>query len=270
MIDPYSVLGVNRNASKDDIKKAYRKLAMKNHPDRGGDETKFKEIKEAYERITEPSKFQQPGGGGGPFGGNPGEFRWDNTPGGFSFRRGGSVEDIFEDFFGFHGSRGQRTKQVQMSLWIDLEDVYKGGERVISVRLDNETRALNIIIPQGVQDGAQVRYPELGPESTDLLIIFRIHPHARFKRLRGLDLAIEIEVDFWQLILGTELPFKHLDNSEIKIKVLPRTKPDGTLRLNKKGLQSDRHVGDLYVRLVPKMPDNISEEILKVLKQQTK
>ncbi|SVE28952.1 uncharacterized protein METZ01_LOCUS481806, partial [marine metagenome] len=54
MIDPYSVLGVSRNASKDDIKKAYRKLAMKNHPDRGGDETKFKEIKEAYERITEP------------------------------------------------------------------------------------------------------------------------------------------------------------------------------------------------------------------------
>ena len=128
MIDPYSVLGVNRNSSKDDIKKAYRKLAMKNHPDRGGDETKFKEIKEAYERITEPSKFQQPGGGGGPFGGNPGEFRWDNTPGGFSFRRGGSVEDIFEDFFGFHGSRGQRTKQVQMSIWIDLEDVYKGGD----------------------------------------------------------------------------------------------------------------------------------------------
>ena len=157
-----------------------------------------------------------------------------------------------------------------MSLWIDLEDVYKGGERVISVRVDGETRALNITIPQGVQDGSQVRYPNLGPEDTDLLIIFRIQPHTKFKRLRGLDLAIEIEVDFWQLVLGTEFLFNHLDNSEITIKVPPQTKPNGTLRLNKKGLQSDRQVGDLYVRIVPIMPKNISEEILKVLKQQTK
>jgi curved DNA-binding protein len=253
-MNPYEVLGVDRNASEAEIKKAYKKQAMKHHPDRGGDETKFKEISEAYERITNPDKFA-------------GDYQ--TSPGGFQWRSGDDINDIFSEFFNFHRAdpRQQRQTVVQMSLWISLEDVYQGGERLVSVQSRNNVDAVKIQIPRGVMDGSTIRYPKLAPGGQDLNIIFRVHPHKRFQRISKIDLQTVVDVDFWDLILGTHVPVRHIDGDELMVRVPPKTRPNARLRLKAQGIQNDRQQGDLYVKLNAVMPENISEDIIQTLKE---
>jgi len=256
-MDPYEILGVNRDASEAEIKKAYKKQAMKHHPDRGGDETKFKEISEAYERITNPDKFRQPGFDG-----------WSETPRGFRFTSGGNMEDIFEEFFNFHRGNPQQRRPsiVQMSLWITLEDVYHGGDRIVSIQAGGNVEAVKITIPVGVQDGQTIRYPKLA-KGNDLNIIYRIHPHKRFQRVRALDLVTIVDVDFWDCILGTHVPIKHIDGDELMLRIPERTRPSAQLRLKGQGIQKDRQAGDLYVKLNAVIPEDIPEDIIQLLKE---
>lgn len=251
-MNPYEVLGVPKNASEQEIKKAYKKQAMKHHPDRGGDETKFKEISEAYERITNPDKFSG-----------------ERTPGGFQWRSGDNMEDIFSEFFNFHRGdpRQQRQAVVQMSLWITLEDVYHGGERLVSVQARNNVDAVKIQIPRGVMDGSTIRYPKLAPGGQDLNIIYRIHPHKQFERLSKIDLQTVVDVDFWDLILGTQVPVRHIDGDELVVRVPPKTRPNARLRLKAQGIQNDRQQGDLYVKLNTVMPEDIPDDIIQTLRE---
>lgn len=253
-MNPYDVLGVPKNASGQEIKKAYKKMAMKHHPDRGGDETKFKEVSEAYERITNPDKFAND---------------YQSTPGGFQWRSSDNMEDIFSEFFNFHRGdpRQQRQTVVQMSLWITLEDVYHGGERLVSVQSRNNVDAVKIQIPKGVMDGSTIRYPKLAPGGQDLNIIFRVHPHKRFERLSKIDLQTVIDVDLWDLILGTHVPVRHIDGDELMVRVPPKTRPNARLRLKAQGIQNDRLQGDLYVKLNAVMPEDIPDDIIQTLRQ---
>jgi len=251
-MDPYSVLGVSRNASQEEVKKAYKKLAMKHHPDRGGDEAKFKEISEAYERIINPKA-----GGFEDF-----EF----TPGGFGFRRGGSVDDIFSEFFDFHGGRAQRrSAMVQVSIWITLEDVALGGDRPITLQSNSGVQAANITIPKGVLDNTQVRYPDIGPNGQDVIVIFRVRPHKNFQRVKSVDLQTEVDVDFWTLILGGKVNVKTLLGKNLGLTIPPRTKPGIMMKMTGQGIQNTRQTGDLYVKLNAKLPEDIPEEIVDVL-----
>ena len=249
-MDPYSVLGVSRNASQEEVKKAYKKLAMKHHPDRGGDEAKFKEISDAYERIINPQAN------------NNFEF----TPGGFEFRRGGSVDDIFSDFFDFHNGRAQRrSATVQVSIWITLEDVAQGGDRQISLQSNSGVQAVNITIPRGVLDNTQVRYPDIGPNGQDVIIIFRIRPHKQFQRIKSVDLQTEVDVDFWTLILGGKVNVKTLLGKNMGLRIPPKTKPGVMMKMTGQGIQNTRQTGDLYVKINATLPEDISDDILLAL-----
>ena len=253
-MDPYQVLGVDRNASEAEVKKAFKKLAMKHHPDRGGDEAKFKEINEAYERITNPGKFRHEGF----------QDDFDTTPGGFSFRRGGSVDDLFEQFFGHHR---QQQQNLRVSIWITLEDVAEGGERTIGLETGHGNRMVNITIPRGVLDNTQVRYAGLGPNGRDVIVVFRVRPHHKFVRLKSVDLGCEQEVDIWTLLLGGEVKIDTIDGSSVSVKIKPKTDPDVQLRVRGKGLQNSRQTGDLYVKLKATMPTDIPEDLLEILRQ---
>ena len=255
-MNPYETLGIKQGASEQEAKKAFKKLAMKHHPDRGGDEKKFQEVKEAYERITEPEKFR--------------DQQFQRTPGGFEFRSG-DVEDIFNEFFKYHrGGPGQQRRQptaVQMSLWISLEDVYKGGERLVSVQSGNSVEAVKIEIPKGVGDNTTIRYPRLAPGGLDLNIIYRIHPHKRFIRVSQIDIETVVDVDFWDLILGTHVAVRHINGEELMVKVPSKTRPNARLRLKEQGIQKDRQRGNLYVKINAVLPENITDDIIQTLKQ---
>lgn len=249
-MDPYSVLGVPRNASQEEVKKAYKKLAMKHHPDRGGDEAKFKEISEAYERIVNPQANQ--------------DFEF--TPGGFGYRRGGTVDDIFSDFFDFHNGRAQRrSATVQVSIWISLEDVAQGGDRQISLQSNTGVQTANITIPRGVLDNTQVRYPGIGPNGQDVIIVFRVRPHKHFERIKSVDLQTEVDVDFWTLILGGKVNVKTLLGKNLGLRIPAKTNPGTLMKMTGQGIQNTRQTGDLYVKLNAMLPEDIPEEIMVVL-----
>ena len=251
-MNPYETLGIKPGASEQEAKKAFKKLAMKHHPDRGGDENKFKEINEAYERITEPEKFQN-----------------EQTPGGFRYQRGGTVDDMFADFFGFHGKdrMGQRQASVQLSLWITLDDVARGGDRQVSLQSNDGVQAVNITIPRGVLDNTNVRYPVLGPSGQDLIVVFRVRPHPKFVRIKSVDLGYEQAVDIWTLLLGGTVKVTTLLGDSLTLKVAPKTNPGTQLRVRGEGIQNSRQTGDLYVKLKAVMPDNIPDDLLELLRQ---
>ena len=218
---------------------------MKHHPDQGGDENKFKEVNEAYARIKNPEKFMD-----------------ETTPGGFSFRRGGNVEDIFEEFFGFH-RRQQRS--IQMSLWVTLEEVYHGSEKLVSVTTNGEVKAVKLKVPLGTPDGGRVKYAGVGPSGADVIVTYRIHPHKRFYRINKLDIEGVVDVNFWDLILGTTVPFRTLDGRNINITVPKKTPPTAALKLAKQGLRTNRQHGHCYVKINAIMPNNIDDETIQFL-----
>lgn len=247
MTNHYQTLGVERTASAEDIKRAYRKLAGQHHPDRGGDTAKFQTIQAAYDVLGDPGKRQQ----------------YDNPAPQFS---GGAPFD-FDNIFNMFGARfqqpGQPQQQVRMSLWITLADVAQGGRRTVS--LGNMT--VEIEIPLGINDGDNVQYANLGPGGTNLIVNYRIHPHPRWQR-QALNLTQDETVLVWDLILGGELPVRDIQGNTLNMMVPAGTQPGTMLRLKGRGLR-DRSgkTGDLFVRIQARLPDNIPQELLDQIAQ---
>jgi DnaJ-class molecular chaperone len=247
MTTHYQTLGVERTASAEDIKRAYRKLAGQHHPDRGGDTAKFQTIQAAYDVLGDPGKRQQ----------------YDNPAPQFS---GGAPFD-FDNIFNMFGARfqqpGQPQQQVRMSLWITLADVAQGGRRTVS--LGNMT--VEIEIPLGINDGDNVQYANLGPGGTNLIVNYRIHPHPRWQR-QALNLTQDETVLVWDLILGGELPVRDIQGNTLNMMVPAGTQPGTQLRLRGRGLR-DRSgkTGDLFVRIQARLPDNIPQELLDQIAQ---
>ena len=241
MTNHYQTLGVERTASAEDIKRAYRKLAGQHHPDRGGDTAKFQTIQAAYDVLGDPGKRQQ----------------YDNPAPQFS---GGAPFD-FDNIFNMFGARfqqpGQPQQQVRMSLWITLADVAQGGRRTVS--LGNMT--VEIEIPLGINDGDNVQYANLGPGGTNLIVNYRIHPHPRWQR-QALNLTQDETVLVWDLILGGELPVRDIQGNTLNMMVPSGTQPGTMLRLKGRGLRNRQgDVGDLFVRVQARLPDNIPQEL---------
>jgi curved DNA-binding protein len=257
----YQTLGVNRDATADEIKRAYRKLASKHHPDRGGDTKTFQEIQTAYDTLSDPQRraaHDNPG-----FGGMGGGFRADAP---FDFQ---TIFDIFGTRFQHPGQQQQqRRQQARMSLWITLRDVASGGRRTISVGTQSGTQAVEIEIPPGIDDGDTVQYPGAGPiAGMDLVITYRIHPDAKFGR-QGLNLYLEHTVDVWQLITGGNTMIKDILGNSLDLTIPPRTQPGTTVRLRGRGLAGrDKTQGDLLVKLQACIPDHIDPEILAILEK---
>ena len=148
MKDYYNILGVDRSATSDDIKRAYRKLASQHHPDKGGDTARFQEIQEAYATLSDDSKRQQ----------------YNNPAAQFNFGGTGSQFN-FDEIFNIFGAdlRGHRKSAPRMSLWISLADVMTGGPRSLSLQTNNSSTNVEINIPKCINDGDTVRYPGLAP-----------------------------------------------------------------------------------------------------------
>lgn len=257
MQNPYQTLGVERNAPADEIKRAYRRLASQHHPDKGGDKTRFQEIQQAYDTLSDANKraaYDNPGMGGG--------FRADAP---FDFQ---TIFDIFGTRFQHPGQQQQqRRQQARMSLWITMRDVAQGGHRTISVGTQAGTHAVEIEIPPGINDGDTVQYPGLGPGVMDLMITYRIHPDARFGR-QQLNLLVEHQVDIWTLITGGTSDIKDILGNTLEMTIPARTQPGTTVRLRGRGL-TDRHKnsGDLLVKLQARIPDHIDPELMALIEK---
>jgi curved DNA-binding protein len=257
MTDHYTTLGVARTATLDEIKRAFRKLASQHHPDKGGDTQKFQEIQAAYDTLGDAAKRQQ----------------YDNPQPQFQgFGQGaqfGNMHDIFAQMFGGQSPFGQqqqpRRTHVRMSLWITLLDVARGGKRSVALGTQSGTSTVEIEIPLGINDGDNVQYPGLAPGGQDLVIQFRVQPHADFQR-QGLSLVTTHKVSIWTLILGGDTEVQTVEGNRLVVKVVPHTQPGTTLRLKSQGLRDQSgQKGDLMVHIQTEIPMTIAPEIITAI-----
>lgn len=302
--DYYKILGVEKTATTDQIKKAYRKLARQYHPDVNPNdptaEQKFKEANEANEVLSDPEKrqkydqlgadyqrYQQQGGGRGP-GAGGGGFDWSQYAqgggggGGFGGFGGSQFEgEDFSDFFGsmfggMGGAGGGRSSRpgagsdYQAELELTLQEAYEGGPRTITVNGKN----LRITIQPGVADGQTIRLRDQGGPGRNggpngsLLITLRILPDARYARI-GDDLTQDVPVPLYRALLGGEQTVETL-GGPVKIKLKPETANGSRLRLRGKGFPMYREAGkhgDLYLRLNVQLPTNLTQEERALIQQ---
>ena len=259
----YDTLGVSRDASPEDIKRAYRKLASLYHPDKeGGSKTKFQEVEEAYRTLSDSGKRQQydnpsPFGAGGPgFNG----FGQQSTP--------FDIDAIFNMFGArFQHPGHQPMRRAQMTLWITLQDAARGGPRTITVGSQHGTHAVEIEIPLGIDDGDSVQYPGIGPGGMDLIVTYRIHPNPRWQR-QDTTIITDHAVSIWDLILGGDVPITDLLGNQLSLTVPAGTQPGTTMRLKGRGMpHRNRQTGDLLVRVQAKIPEQIDPELLAAIEK---
>lgn len=261
MSDHYQTLGVQRNATPDEIKKAYRKLASQHHPDKGGDKAKFQSIQTAYETLSDQQKRSQydnpmPQGF---------HFEFNNAGGGFDFN---NIFSMFGAQFNQH--HGHQQTHTRMSLWVTLQDVAQGGKRPVNVGTQQGSMTIEIEIPLGINDGDNIQYPGIGPGGTDLIVNFRIHQHPKWQR-NGLTLTTEHQVSVWDCLVGGETEIKDILGNQLNLTIPPLTQPGSLLRLKGRGLAARQGPpGDLLVRIHAKLPNKLSDELINLIKEEQK
>ena len=267
-MDYYATLGLKRGASDAEIKKAYRSMAMKHHPDRGGDEKKFKEISQAYDFLSDPEKRRIIDMGGDP-NAQPGMGGFNQGP--FEFHFGsGNFEDIFGQF-GFGGFGRQplrRNKSLNINVEVALEDILKGKDINAEISVPGgKNKIINIAIPPGIEHGQQIRYEGMGDDSIpslrpgDLFVNVLIRNHPIFRR-EGTSLIFEKEISVWDAILGTTLNIKTLDEKTLSITIPAGTQPDTVLSCRGEGLPHMRtkQRGNLLIKVKVKIPKNLTAD----------
>lgn len=280
MKDFYALLGVADTATEEEIKKAFRSLALKYHPDRnpGAEgEAKFKEINEAYGVLSDPHKRQQYDQQR-KFGGFQGGFQANPQGHHFEFRTNfgqANINDIFENFFrggGFGPFAQQRpTKNPDTSLQINitLEQAFAGTSVPVQwTDSSGQTVNLNINIPEGIDSGSRIRYPGNGSRHNsnlppgDLIIIVLVDPHGRFER-QGAHLITTLDVNVWESLVGTEKTLVTIDGSHVKL-IVPELSTDQlVLRVPNKGMPikaGTKSRGDMLVRLRVRLPSKLTPE----------
>jgi curved DNA-binding protein len=292
--DYYDIIGVKRDASQDEIKRAYRKLARKFHPDVSKEadaEARFKELGEAYEVLKDPEKraaYDQLGADWK----NGQDFRpppdWDQ---GFEFHGGGFTEadseqfsDFFESLFGrqeFRGGPRARAgggayrghgQDSHARILIDLEDAYTGATRMLTMKHTElgadgrphiKERTLNVRIPKGVREGQHIRLAKQGGpgigggEAGDLYLEVGFNPHARY-HVEGKDVYLDLPVAPWEAALGAKIKLPTPSGS-VDLTIPPNSSGGRKMRLKGRGLPS-KQPGDLYVVLKIALPKADTDE----------
>lgn len=274
MKDYFSTLGVAPNASDEEIKKAYKKLAMQHHPDRGGDQTKFQEIQEAYDTLTTPERRSQ-WEHQRQFGGQQ------QGPGGFSFNFGfgQDINEIFRQFTGgggFHGFRTpQRNRDLRMGIELDLESTLLDQTHHINVQHTNGTvKTVEIKIPRGVQTGMQMKFSGHGDHANtnlpagDLYIEFRIRSNPDFQ-IHGIHLSKIAKINCIDAMLGSKIQVTGLDGKSFEINSPPATQHGTKFRIPGQGLWDVNQPvrGDLFVEVVLQVPAAPTDEQLARLQK---
>jgi DnaJ-class molecular chaperone len=288
MRDPYEVLGVSKSASEAEIKKAFRTLAKKHHPDTtkgdANSKQRFQEVNTAYEIVGDKDKrakfdrgeidasgnprgFDPRGGGGGGPGGNPRDFHftWSNQDGGGETAEG----DIFSELFGGFGGRGRRNQprrgeSYEIALTVSFEEAARGGTRRI---LLPEGRDIDVRIPAGLKDGQQIRLKgQGGPGGNggppgDVMLNVSVAPHPFYTR-DGNDLRLDLPVTLQEAVLGGKVPVPTLTGPVTL--TIPAGANSGTvMRLKGKGIMAGGAAGDLYVKLAVALPEKPDAELRK-------
>ena len=253
MTDHYQILGIAKNATPDEIKKAYSRLASIHHPDKGGDTAEFQKIQVAYDILSDPQKRQQydnPMPQGNPFG---------SHPGGFHFNMNGfNMDDLFGQMFRQH----QHNNNVfRTTFWISLEQVYKGGEEVLKLQTPTGMHMVRVNIPKGIMDGGQVRYEKV-IESNDLIVEYRIHNHLKYERKMN-DLYCNHSISVLDLIVGSSFEFTTISGKTLEVSVPPKTQPFMHLKLAGQGMpiHGTNAYGDQIILLKSYIPDIIDSSI---------
>jgi DnaJ-class molecular chaperone len=271
-MDYYNTLGVNRNATQDEIKKAYRSMAMKHHPDRGGDERRFKEIEEAYRTLSDPQKKQMFDMGVDP---NQQQGRGFYNQGPFEFHFGtGNMEDIFANF-GFGSRPLRKNKSLSINVQLTLEDVLYGKDISAEVStLRGQKKLINISIPPGIEHGQQIRYEGMGDNSIpdiragDLIVNVMVVPHEKFHRDRD-NLIYEHHISVWDAILGTSIEVPTLDKRKLNVTIAPGTQHDTVLSCRQEGLPNvkNRRKGNLLIKIKIDIPKNLDQTQIDYIKK---
>jgi DnaJ-class molecular chaperone len=261
-MDHYVTLGVSKSATPDEIKKAYRKLASKHHPDKGGDTAMFQKIEEAYRILSDPQQRQQ----------------YDNPtpqgfgPGGFSFHSNGfDMNDIFSQMFGQHHRQQPRQQVYRTSINVSLEQAYFGGEHHMQLQTPTGNKMVEIGIPKGVNNGNQVKVDNI-IDGASLLIDFRISKHLKYDRV-GNDLISNHSVSVLDLIVGGSFEFTTLSGKTLEVTLKPKTQPYMQLKISGQGMPiygAPSAYGDQIILIKPYIPDIIDESIIDSIVQYKK
>lgn len=296
--DYYKTLGVPRTATADEIKKAFRKLARKHHPDAGGDEAKFKELNEAYEVLSDEKKRalydqygtanenQIPQGWGGGQGFNVEDIFGGGGAGGF----GGSWADILEsirhgegafggnwDFGGGFGGQPQprRGQDMNVTLNVTFDEAFNGTEKRITVRIPgkSESDTHTVKVPAGAVDGGRVRLKgqgapgENGGAAGDLLITTKIDAHPYFGRDKA-DVTVDLPINVAEAALGDSIVVPTPDGKKIKVKVPAGTQDGKVLTIKGKGapdLKNKGQFGNLKIQIHVEVPTDMNDEQKKAM-----
>lgn len=287
----YDILGVKKSASADEIKKAFRRLARKHHPDAGGDEETFKEINEAYEVLSDPEKkkqydtfgtvgnfAQQPGGwqGGAWPGGGRRTYTYTSTGGSGS---GFDWSDIFSNIrsgdgaFGsdwdFNVNRAQNGRDLQTSIELTFDEAFRGTTKQVSVRIPStgETESIKVKVPAGAVDGGKLRFRQRGEYGSgggkrgDLIIVTKIKEHPFYRRDHA-DVLMDLPVSVEEAILGTRIVVPTPDGSLVKLRIPAGTQDGRVLRVKGKGAHDVKGSGngDLKVKIKVAIPKSLNAE----------
>ncbi|MBW2031412.1 MAG: DnaJ domain-containing protein [Deltaproteobacteria bacterium] len=304
--DYYKILGISRSASPDEIKKAYRKLAMKYHPDRNkgdkGAEAKFKDISEAYAVLSDPQKKKQYDTFGAEgfhtrftqedifrdfdFSSIFREFGFGSSGRGrniFSQIFGGLGQDSFggrgssfgSGFRGFDGnSQAAKGRDLVYELPVTLEEAAKTTDKIISYRVGGRQQDLSVKIPAGIDSGKKLRLRGKGEPGAyggpngDLYIQVKVLDHPLFER-EGDDLLFKKEIKYSEAVLGTEIEVPTIDNKTLKLRINPGTRDNAKLRLKGYGMprMNGNGRGDAYVQINIDIPKRLNKKQRALLKE---
>ena len=303
--DYYKILGVEKNADAEIIKKAYRKLALKWHPDKNPNnksaEEKFKKISEAYAVLSDPKKreeydtfgsadqFRQRytqedifrgfdlndilrGFGFGDLGGSgTGTFRT-SRGGGFTFTQGGSFSDIFDGERHRFAHQPQKGQDFEYKLSITLEESVFGAEKKLALQKEDNIEEISFKVPPGINSGKKLRLSGKGAPGIDggppgdLYINIHVLPHPIFAR-DGNDIYIEKVINFTQAVLGTSIDVPTLDGTTKRIKVSPGTQNNTKIRMKGFGVSGLKGTGkgDQFVKITVNVPKKLSDKQLQLV-----
>lgn len=277
----YDILGISRSASQDEIKKAFRKLAAKHHPDKGGDHKKFVEIKEAYETLSDPLKRTQYDNYG-----SSEQYRGFHDNSGFGSTYAHGFEDIIKDVFGqqafsdmFRQGRKRehrdKNKSLNLNVELTLLEAFQGKKLLLEVPLPSGRKQIvDTRIPEGIESGMTVRLQGLGDDSLayvppgDILITVRVLDDKNYRR-EGIDLYTNLTVSVYDLILGSKVKVNHISGKSFELNIPAGTQPGTTFSMKGQGMPTVNKTGygTLYVTVKGNVPKNINDKEKELIQQ---